>query len=107
MYTFVATYNDFIAIAGVQVKLQEKLLEKKYRFLKPDEDFLSSFAGVVGSKWPALATSLSLSGDVIEVKGKENSQEAQALQMLKLWAARGDPTYGQLCQWLNIVSLLS
>ena len=86
----------------VHIKLQEKLLAPQYRDLKPDEDFLSSFAGVVGCKWPSLAASLSLSE---EVRKEESSQRDQALQMLKLWAARDGATYGQLCQTLKTISL--
>ena len=68
--------------------------------------FLESFAGVVGSKWPSLAASLSLSGDEMEeVRMEEGSPQDRALQMLKKWCSREDATYGQLCQALKTISL--
>ena len=68
--------------------------------------FLESLAGVVGSKWPSLAASLSLSGDEMEeVRREEGSHQDLALQMLKKWYSREDATYGQLCQALKTISL--
>ena len=76
---------------------------------KPDVEFLGIFASVVGSKWPSLATTLSLSeSEIKEVKGEGSSQQDHTLQMLKKWAscnAREDATYGQLCQRLKTISL--
>ena len=91
---------------GVAMELQEKLLEPQNHGLKPDVEFLGAFAGVVGSKWPSLATTLSLSeSEIKEVKGEGLSQQDNALQMLKKWASREDASYGQLCQRLKTISL--
>ena len=90
---------------GVAIQLQEKLLEPQNHGLKPDVEFLGAFAGVVGSKWPSLATTLSLTESEIKVKGEGPSQQDHALQMLKKWASSEDATYGQLCQRLKTISL--
>ncbi len=63
---------------------------------------------MVESKWPSLASILSLtSTEIEEVKrnGEELSQRDCALQMLRQWASREDATYGQLCQRLKTISL--
>ena len=39
--------------------LQEKLLEPQFFSAKPDEEFLQSLAGLVGSRWPSLALPVS------------------------------------------------
>ena len=57
--------------SGDVIGLQEKLLTPQYHDLKPDVEFLESFAGVVGSKWPSLAASLSLNDEEIEEVRKE------------------------------------
>ena len=85
--------------SGDITRLQEKLLEPQYHDLKPDVEFLESFAGVVGSRWPSLAASLSLSGDAIEVKEGGYPQDC-AFSMLMKWSSREDATYGQLHQAL-------
>ena len=91
---------------GVAIQLQEKLLEPQNHGIRPDVEFLSAFAGLVGSKWPSLATTLSLSeSEIKEVKGEGPSQTDHTLQMLKKWASREDATYGQLCQRLKTISL--
>ena len=97
-----------VILTGVTIQLQEKLLQPENHHLKPDVEFLSAFAGVVGSKWPSLATTLSLSeSEIREVKGEGSSQQDYALQMLKKWASREDATYGQLCQRLRTFSFES
>jgi len=76
--------------------------------LKPGREFLESFAGVVGSNWPSLATSLSLSGSEIEEvkkRGEGQAPQDHALHMLKIWVSKGDATYGQLCQTLKTIPL--
>ena len=94
-------------IAGAHVQLQEKLLGQETRDLKPDEEFLHLLSGVVGSRWPSLAVSLSLSeGEIEGLKGKVGvSQQELALQMLRIWASREEATYGQLCHKLKTISL--
>ena len=88
------------------MQLQEKLLEPQNHGLKPDVEFLCAFAGVVGSKWLSLATTLSLSeSEIKEVKGEGLFQQDHALQMLEKWASREDATYGQLCRKLKTISL--
>ena len=94
-------------IAGAHIHLQEKLLNQKTQALTPDEEFLCSLSGVVGSRWPSLALSLSLSeGKIEELKGKVGlSQQELALQMLKVWVSREEATYGHLCRHLKTISL--
>ena len=96
-----------INFIGIKISLQEKLLEQDGHKLKPDPEFLKYFSTVVGSKWPSLAVSLSLSdSEIQEVKeGEGLSQHEHALQMLKKWVSREDATYGQLCQSLKAISL--
>ena len=55
----------FLQSIALHVDLQKKLLDPQNCDTKPDPRFLRSFADVVGSKWPSLASSLSLSGDEI------------------------------------------
>ena len=40
-------------ILGTDIALQQKLLAPEFCNLKPDVEFLESFAGVVGSRWPS------------------------------------------------------
>ena len=88
---------------GPQVSIQEKLLEQQNHTLKPEEKFLKSFADIVGSKWPSLAASLSLSaGEIEEVK---LARQDHALKMLTKWAAKEDATYGQLYRTLKTIPL--
>ena len=97
-----------MCVSGLQVGLQEKLLHNDNHSLKPDEEFLQSFADVVGSTWPSLVTCLSLSGSAIEEMREEGSSEQHhvlALKMLRKWALREDATYGQLYQTLTAPSL--
>ena len=97
-----------IHIAGVHIKLQEKLLDKNIRTLKPDEAFLKSFAQVLGSTWPSLATSLSLSASEVEKMKKELkhlSEDEQALHMLKQWASGEHATYSDLLLRLKTIPL--
>lgn len=72
------------------------------RDLKPDEEFLTSFAGVLGSKWAALAAALSLSEEETkECRVKVASGEKRAVLVLEKWASADDATYGQLCKALQ------
>lgn len=92
-------------LSGSHILLQEKLLNPENASLKPEEDFLKSFADVVGVKWASL---LSLTSDEIEeVKKKEEgfSQQDMCFHMLKKWAAKEDSTYSQLLQKLKTISL--
>ena len=82
---------------ALHIDLQKKLLDQQNHPLKPDAEFLQSFADVVGPKWPSLALSLSLSGDEIaNVKEEGLTQQDCAVMMLKKWSAKEDATYGQL-----------
>ena len=93
-------------IIAPHVDLQKKLLDQQNHRLKPDAEFLQSFADVVGSKWPSLASSLSLSGDeMVNVKEEGLSQQDCALKMLKKWSAKEEATYGQLYQVLKAIPL--
>ena len=94
-----------LSLSGVAVQLQEKLLAPQYQDLKPDVEFLESFAGVVGSRWPSLAASLSLTDLMEKVKKDGGSPQDRAFQMLKKWCLRKDATYGLLCQTLKTIPL--
>jgi hypothetical protein len=119
----------FLCNIGTDIQLQEKLISQDYHNIKPDKEFLEPFAGVVGSEWPSLAASLSLSDDEIEevrrAGGSQShdpqgmlqydekgdtigvlSQQGHALLMLKKWASTGESaTYGQLFQALKTIPL--
>ncbi len=104
------SFDDcFYLLLGVHIRLQEKLLNKANQPCRPDQEFLGSFAAVVGADWSSLAVSLSLGRSVIEeVKrvGEEGlSPRDHAHRMLKMWAAREDATYGQLCTALKAIPL--
>ena len=98
-------------LTGVEVQLQKTLLSAEKQSLKPEEEFLKLFAGVVKSKWPSLASILSLTSAEIEEVNEEGereevlSEEDRALLMLRKWASREEATYSQLCQRLKTISL--
>lgn len=74
-----------ISVGGL-IGLQEKLLDSQYSKQKPNDDFLQSFAGVVGDRWPSLASLLFLTAEDVEKikRDKEKSSQAnQALHMLR------------------------
>ena len=66
---------------------------------------------MVESKWPSLASILSLTGSEInevkrEGKGEEElSEQDCALLMLRKWASKEGATYGQLSQGLRTITL--
>ncbi len=91
----------------IDVPLQEKIL-KSNSSLRPDEDFLQSFAAIIGSRWQCLAFPLSLtSEDIVSIKRETRGAEPtrQALVMLQKWAARETATYGQLREKLRTLSV--
>lgn len=92
---------------GVHVELQEKMLDGKNQTRKPDEKFLQSLSGVVGSRWPSVAVTLSLSGNDIDRLNEMavSHQHELAFHMLKIWALKEDATYSQLCQRLRAISI--
>lgn len=98
-----------IVHTGKTIEIQKKLLELEYHHVQPDDDFLQSFSRVVGSKWPYLASLLSLSsGEIKEVRkgmGEGLTSESHALLMLRKWVSREDATYGQLYKKIKPVSL--
>jgi hypothetical protein len=108
LYSF-QQHVSCLLILDVAIGLQEKLLSPQYRDLKPDVEFLESFAGVVQFQWSYLAASLSLSHDEIEeVRKKKNlSQQDQAFKMLNVWCLRADATFDGLCRVLQTISLFS
>ena len=88
------------------MKLQSKLLGPEHQSLRPDEEFLQMFAGVVESKWPSLAVALGLrEREMKEVKRSQGSPQHLALLMLRKWVSNEGATYGQLLQQLKKVSL--
>ena len=91
--------------SGVHVQLQKILLSQEQRDLKPDQQFLE--AGEVGSKWPSLASALSLTSSQVEEVKKKHSHFDHALQMLLKWVEREGATYGQLklCHKLKSIPL--
>ena len=97
---------------GVGISLQERLLSPQHCDLtfnfesKDDMEFLESFAGVVGARWPSLAVSFSLGEEVIEEVRREGSCEKErALLLLVKWATTENATFGQLYQLLQAFSL--
>ena len=78
--------------------IQEKLFESGEQ--KVEEDFLESFAEVIGDHWLSLASLFSLTTrDIEEIKRKEEIQ--QPLCMMKMWSSQQNPTYRQLHQMLQ------
>lgn len=93
---------------GQTISLQEKLVDQQYSNLKPEENFLRSFAKVIGKDWPHLASLLSLSTKDImqEVKRQGKYCPAdQALYMLQKWRLKDIATYGQLYKSLRAIIL--
>ena len=90
-------------LSALDIALQEKLLSPAYQDLKPDKEFLTSFAGVLGSNWPQLAAALSLSEEETdeECRMEGVSGGKQAILVLQKWALADDATYGQLCRKLQ------
>lgn len=86
---------------GVVIELQRRLIETDLAHCKPDDDFLESFAEVVGDHWCFLATLLSID-NTIEVY---HSDREKALQVLKVWQSSPEATYGQLKQKLQTISI--
>ena len=83
------------------------MLDQENQALKPDEKFLQSLSAEVGSRWPSLAVSLSLSeGEIAGLRKKVGlSQQDLSLKMLTLWASMKEATYAQLCCKLKTISL--
>ena len=99
--------TSYIRLGDV-IALQEKLIEPQYSNQKPDDDFLQSFAGIVGNRWPSLASLLPLTPiDIEQIKREKErlSQARQALRMLRKWNSRGNASYGQLLESLKTVPL--
>ena len=98
---------NFLIFLGQHIQLQKTLLSPEQRDLKPDQQFLELFSAEVDSKWPSLASALSLtSSEVEEVKKwKQCFHQEHALQVLKKWVEREDATYGQLCHKLTAIPL--
>ena len=93
-------------ILGTAIALQQKLLAPEFCNLKPDVEFLESFAGVVGPRWPSLAASLGLNHSEIEdVTSEESSHQSRAFHVLRKWCLSDDATYSRLCQVLRTISL--
>ncbi|XP_064398082.1 uncharacterized protein LOC135344752 [Halichondria panicea] len=89
------------------VPLQKKILENDSS-LRPDKEFLQSFAAIIGSRWQCLASPLSLtSEDIVSIKRETRGSEPirQALVMLQKWATRETATYGQLRERLRTLSV--
>ena len=91
--------------AGVTLSILEKLVESQYSDKKPDDDFLRSFARVIGNYWPFLASLLSLTAEDVEEIKIRLPEADRALQMLRKWSTRSEATYGQLCISLKVVGL--
>ena len=100
--------NVFIYV-GHLIEVEKKLLDSNCHAQKPEEEFLKLFAGVVGSKWPSLASLLSLTSNEVQEVMKEGEEEEApkdyALLMLKKWISKEGSTYGQLYQNLKAISL--
>ena len=102
--------NVFIYV-GHLIEVEKKLLDSNCHAQKPDEEFLESLAGVVGSKWSSLASLLSLTSDEVQEVMKEEEDEEglppidRALLILKKWISKEGSTYGQLYHSLKAISL--
>ena len=84
------------------------MLDSKNEVQKPGDSFLLSLSGVVGSRWPSMAMTLSLSDeDIEELNGKVglHEQNELALQVLKKWASNEMASYGQLLRRLKEISI--
>ena len=95
---------------GDHIKVQKKLLDSECHAQRPEEEFLESFAGMVGSKWSSLASLLSLTSDEVEEvrRGEEGfTQKDHALLMLKKWTSKKEATYGQLYNKLKTIPLFN
>ena len=90
---------------GKLIEIQRKLLEADYSCVKPEEEFLRSFSGAVGSKWPYLAALLSFGGSEIKEVKQEGEGPNHAFLMLRKWASREGATYGQLYEKLKPTSV--
>ncbi len=91
----------------LDVLLQEEILENDSP-VRPDEEFLQSFAAIIGSRWQCLASPLSLiSEDIASIKRETKGAEPtrKALIMLQKWAIRETATYGQLRERLCTLSV--
>ena len=86
---------------------KESLLRPANKSVKPNTQFLEKFAALKEVKWESLASLLSLTSTQIEeVRRRGEGPQDCALMTLKMWAARDDATYGQLCHLLRTISLL-
>ena len=99
----VIMYHFFIFITGEIIGIQERLIEGHDQ--KPDDGFLQSFAGIIGNRWPSLASLLSLTAEDIE-EIKTEREEHRPLCMLKKWSVKSEATYAQLHDKLQSVSLI-
>ena len=101
--------SDILHIfADIHIELQKKLLDPDRHDSTPDDYFLELFAEVVGPKWPSLASLLSLTSEEIEemkTEGEGQSQQVQALSMLKKWTSKEGASYDQLSKKLRKISL--
>ena len=103
---FVSIFLFCCFFIASNITLQEKLLSADYQNLKPEDDFLEPFSGVLGSKWASLAAALSLSEEEVEECRRDgSSKEKQAILALHKWALRDGATYGQLCRRLQAFEL--
>ena len=100
-------YVAYVILTDVHIKLQEKMLEPKNKVLKLDDEYLQLLSGEVGSRWPSLAVSLSLSEkEMMELREMVGLSEHElALQMLRTWVSKENATYSQLYHKLNAISL--
>ena len=99
---FLVSIVPFTFIAGEIVGIQERLFEGHDQ--KPDDDFLQSFSGIIGNRWPSLASLLSLTAEDIE-EIKIEREEHQPLSMLKKWSVKVEANFAQLIAKLRSVLL--
>ena len=89
--------------------MQAKLLDSSNNSAKPDTAFLETFADIVGSHWPSLASALSLKEEEIEDVTKREEEgltpASQALHVLMTWVSKDAATYGELCHILKTIFL--
>ncbi len=90
---------DFPSLHYTDVPLQCKILDEENLTIRPNKDFLQSFAAIISSRWQYFASALSLtSEDIVSIKKEASGAEptGQALVMLQKWASHETATYEQL-----------
>lgn len=101
-------YIHLYSTIHADLPLQCNILDEENSTIRPNKDFLKSFADIISSRWQCFASPLSLtSEDIVSIKRETRGAEPtrQALVMLQKWAAHETATYGQLRERLRTRSV--